>query len=161
MSHTVTIELPASVINVKARGADFPADVSKFPAATLTHIFTRGVQRVINDSIGQEKDQAIALKSAQAKFDELCSGKLSTRGSGGGRTTDPVERELKRLVAERLRRNETKLVAHHGVKNWSEFVASEHYKTYTAKYMSDETMRAEAKRNVEKAAKADATIELL
>jgi hypothetical protein len=159
MAHTITLSIPDANVSVMARGKPVTVPLGEFNGDVLAFLFLRGVQRTFNDGIGDKEGEA-AIKAVTDKIEQFKAGKISTRGASGGRTTDPVQQELRHMVEARIKRNADKLVAHYGVKNWSEFKESENYKTYFAKYMADEEMLKEAKAAVAKRERSS-DIELL
>lgn len=86
-----TLELPALP-------ESFVAEVSAL-SPRLQYLVSNGWNQSILDSYAGAEDEADFRGRATKKMDAILSGTVKTaRGGGGGRTSDPVEREFKRLV---------------------------------------------------------------
>jgi hypothetical protein len=166
MSHTVSLELPDSV-GVTLRGIARSLDVSKLPANVIVALFEKGVQRASNDPLGAvfDKDTEVTAEAVDTYWNELTTrwfkGEIAkARIGGGGRVTDPVKKEVRRLADAEVTTNLTALLAHHGVSK-KEFEAD-----YRSKYVAAriekhaERLDKEARANLAKLGKS-ADIELL
>lgn len=119
-NHQVTIELPDS-IGVTLRGFARKLDTTKLPLNVIVALFEKGVQRGSNDPLGAlfEKGETVAEAKVDEYWNDLVArwnkGEVAKTRSGGlGRTTDPVQREIKRLANGEVDASLTKLLVHHG-----------------------------------------------
>lgn len=119
-NHQVTIDVPDS-INVTLRGFARKLDTTKLPLNVIVALFEKGVQRGSNDPLGAlfEKGETVAESKVDEYWNDLVArwnkGEVAKTRSGGlGRTTDPVQREIKRLANGEVDASLTKLLVHHG-----------------------------------------------
>jgi hypothetical protein len=174
MTHSVTIELPDSV-GVTLRGFARKLDVTKLPAKVVVALFEKGVQRGSNDPLGALFDKGETVQ--ESKVDEYWNDLVTrwekgevakTRTGGLGRTTDPVQREIKRLanahvdVPARL----AKILAHHGVggvpmsrKAFDESLRAKYVQAHIDR--NKESLEKEAKANLAKLQRSAEDVELL
>lgn len=171
---TVTFTVPSEV-GVTLRGFARKVDVTKLPAKTLAFLLEKGIQRGSNDPLGAqfEKGQTVAESEIDKYFSDLVDrwnkGEVAkTRTGGLGRTTDPVQREIKRLanahvdVPARL----AKILAHHGVggvpmsrKAFDESLRAKYVQAHIDR--NKESLEKEAKANLAKLQKSAEDVELL
>lgn len=165
-THEVTISVPNS-IGVTLRGFARKLDTTKLPVNVIAALFEKGVQRGANDPLGAmfEKGETIAESKVDEYWSDLVTrwmkGEVAKARSGGlGRTTDPVQREVKRLANAEVDASLTKLLAHHG------FSRKEFDEKLRAKYVAGQIERhkdrltKEANANLAKLQKAG-EVELL
>ncbi len=169
----ITVSFPVpSEVGVTLRGFARKVDVTKLPAKTLAFLLEKGIQRGSNDPLGAqfEKGQTVAESEIDKYFSDLVErwnkGEVAKTRSGGlGRTTDPVQREIKRLANAAVDKSLTKLLVHHGAggvpmtrKDFDEKLRAK----YVAGHMerNKESLEREAKANLSKLEKAG-EVELL
>lgn len=70
----------------------------KLPEATIKYLIDYGWKQSLSDAFAAAKDAHEFEGKLRARFDKLVAGTMSEPRTGGTRTTDPVEREVKRLV---------------------------------------------------------------
>jgi hypothetical protein len=119
-THSVTLDIPNS-IGVTLRGFARKLDTSRLPVNVIVALFEKGVQRGSNDPLGAlfDKGETVAESKVDEYWNDLVSrwekGEVAKTRSGGlGRTTDPVQREVKRLANAEVDTSLTKLLVHHG-----------------------------------------------
>jgi hypothetical protein len=168
-THSVTLDVP-SVVNVTLRGFARKLDMTKLPSKTLLFLLEKGAQRGANDPLGAQFED----KPTEAQIDSYWSdltgrwekGEVAKTRSGGlGRTTDPVQREIKRLANAEIDASLTKLLVHHGA-GGVPMSRKEFDEKLRAKYVTGqierhkERLEREAKANLAKLSKAG-EVELL
>jgi hypothetical protein len=174
-THTVTVELPDS-IGVTLRGFARKLDTRSLPANVIVALFEKGVQRGSNDPLGAlfEKGETVAESKVDEYWNDLVArwnrGEVAkTRTGGLGRTTDPVQREIKRLATAHVEQPArlAKILAHHGVggtpmsrKAFDESLKAKYVQAHIER--NKDALEREAKANLAKLAKsAEADVELL
>jgi hypothetical protein len=165
------LEVPNS-IGVTLRGFARKLDTSNLPEKVIVALFEKGVQRGSNDPLGALFDKGETV--AESKIDEYwadlvkrwSNGEVAkTRTGGLGRTTDPVQREIKRLANAEVDASLTKLLVHHGAggvpmsrKAFDEQLRAKYVSGQMEKHK--ERLEKEAKANLAKLQKAG-EVELL
>lgn len=159
-THEVTITVPNS-IGVTLRGFARKLDTSKLPANVIVALFEKGVQRGSNDPLGAlfDKGETVAESKVDEYWNDLVArwtkGEVAKTRSGGlGRTTDPIQREIKRLANEEVGNSLTKLLVHHGA-GGVPMTRKEFDEKLRAKYVAGQIERH--KDRLEKEAKANLT----
>ena len=171
-THSITIEVP-NAIGVTLRGFARSLDTSKLPEKTILFLLEKGVQRGSNDPLGALFDKGETV--AESKIDEYWNDLVSrwnkgevakTRSGGLGRTTDPTQREIKRLANAEVDKSLAKLLAHHGVggtpmsrKAFDESLRAKYVAGHIERHK--ERLEKEAKANLAKLEKSSGDVELL
>lgn len=140
----------------KAKGAivtlSIPEDLQAELAATsqrLQYLINYGWKQSLSDAFAAAKDAAEVEGKCKARFDKIVAGSMSERSGGVGRTTDPVEKEMKRLAAAIV----DAAIARKGKK-----ISKEDRATYIANLFArdEEILRADAEANLAKLAEESA-----
>lgn len=166
-THSVTLEIP-STVNVTLRGFARKLDMTKLPAKTLLFLLEKGAQRGANDPLGAQFDEKPTESQINGYWSDLTTrwekGEVAkTRAGGLGRTTDPLQREMKRLAAAEVDKARDKpnspLLAKHGVggtpmtkKAFDETLRPKYVAAHLEK--NKERLEREAKSNLAKLEKA-------
>lgn len=158
-THDVVLSIPDSV-SVTLRGHERTLDTNTIPNNVLVWLLTdKGMQRAANDPLG-----AVFDKGYKPKPEEIDSywndvlkrwqaGETAKARKGGlGRTTDPVQREMKRLAKDEVLKSVAKLLAFHKVsrKEFDEQFLAKYVKARVEKF--HDRLEEEAKAYLEKVA---------
>jgi hypothetical protein len=84
------------------KAGNITVGLNRLTDEVVEHIFAYGLKQLLNDCHASEKEPANKLALVQKKLENLYDGKI-TRASGGGRTSDPVAQEAKRLAKAKIK----------------------------------------------------------
>jgi hypothetical protein len=155
-THEIIVRMPDE-IEVTLRGHTRKLDTYVLPDNVVVWLIEKGVQRGSNDPLGAlfKKGENVSAEAIDKYWDDLVSrwekGEVAKTRSGGlGRTTDPLQREIKRLANAEIDANIAKLLAHHGVtrKEFDEQFRAKYVKNRIEKF--GERLKAEAEANLAK-----------
>lgn len=159
-------------VTITARGHKMTLDPATLPENAKRRAVEYAIQRLTNDPLGRlgkgfkadsDENRAKIESVINKQWAELLAGQIKATRASGPRTSDPVEREFKSIVAKRVAAfvsaNWNELAKMHNVANPTAFKKAGLEKSYgdriAAKYQGE--IQREAEANVRKLTKSAAS----
>lgn len=102
-------------------GDDYFVKASEIASTYLEQAITNGLQRVMvphmkhdGKLLSGKSDKVVRQKQGEALIAKLKSGERLGQRASGGRTVDPIKREMKRIANAEVDASMPRLLKHHG-----------------------------------------------